>query len=163
MESAMNWIELAIVPIVGGLLGVLGWYLRSSVETIRIEKEKLQDERRQIYTQILEPYIRIFAGAKNPRETKKAISQITSFEYRKASFELSLMGSDDVVRAVNELIQHTFRLERDGASSRPEELLIYWGRVLIAIRRDLGGTGTKLTEIDMLKVHIKDIDQLVRS
>lgn len=159
----MDWIELAIVPVVGGLLGLLGWYLRSSVETIRREKEKLQDERRKIYAQILEPYIRIFAGAKNPRETKKAISQITSFEYRKASFELSLMGSDDVVRAVNELMQHTYRMERDDVASRPEELLFYWGRVLIAIRRDLGSTGTKLTEIDMLKVHIKDIDQLVKS
>ena len=157
----MNWIELAVIPIVGGGLGILGWYLRSSVEAIRREKEKLQDERRKIYMQVLEPYIRIFAGIKNPSETQKALSQVTSFEYRNVSFELNLIGSDNVVRALNELMQHIYRMERDSASATPVELLTHWGRVLIAIRRDLGNNKTKLTEADMLRAQIKDIDKFI--
>ena len=75
----MEWIPLALIPIVGSLLGFAGWYLRSSIETIRREKEKLQDDRRKIYMQVLEPMIRILAGAKNPSETKKALDQVVSF------------------------------------------------------------------------------------
>ena len=75
----VDWIQIALVPIIA----FAGWYLRSGVEMVRREKEKLQDERRKIYIQVLEPYIRIFAGFNNPSEKKKALSQLTSFDYRR--------------------------------------------------------------------------------
>ena len=139
------------------------WYFTSIFEAIRREKEKLQEERRKIYIQVLEPYIRIFAGIKNPLETKKALSQITSFDYRRASCELNMMGSDDVVRALNELMQHIYSLEKGDVSAKPEAMLVYWSRVLLAIRRDLGNKKTSLTEVDMLSSWIKDIDQVIKS
>ncbi len=157
----MNWTELAVLPFVGGGLGFLGWYLRSSIETIRREKERLQDERRTIYMQVLEPYIRIFAGINNQSETQMAISQITSFDYRQVSLELNLMGSDDVVRALNELMQHIYRMEGSRGSASAKQMMVYWGKVLLAIRRDLGNKKTKLVAADMLKAQIKDIDQII--
>ncbi len=152
----MDWVAQGAIT-VG--VGVVVWYLTSRVESIRREKESLQDERRKIYSQVLEPYIRIFAGAKKPTETKKAISSITSFEYRRASFELTMIGSDDVVRALNEMMQFSYRMGDGGSSASPEDLLRYWGGLLLAIRRDLGNKGTKLSEVDMFRSQIKDIDQ----
>ena len=74
-----------------------------------------------------------------------------------------MMGSDDVVRALNELMQYSYGVERDGTSPKPEEMLRYWGRVLLAIRRDLGNKRTKLMDIDMLRGQIRDIDQVMTS
>ena len=55
----MDWIVQAIIPIG---VGIAVWYLTSTLEAIRREKEKLQDERRKIYMQVLDPYIRILTG-----------------------------------------------------------------------------------------------------
>lgn len=112
----VDWIQIALVPIIA----FAGWYLRSGVEMVRREKEKLQDE-------------------------------------------LNMMGSDDVVRALNELMQYSYGVERDGTSPKPEEMLRYWGRVLLAIRRDLGNKRTKLMDVDMLRGQIRDIDQVITS
>ena len=38
--------------------------------------------------------------------------------------------------------------------------MLHWGSLLLAIRRDLGAKGTKLTEKDMLRSQIKDIDDV---
>ena len=70
------------------------------LKTVRRERERLQDERRKVYVEVLEPYIRIFAGIRNPSETKKALNQIGSFDYRRAAFELNMIGSDEVVRTM---------------------------------------------------------------
>ena len=103
------------------------------------------------------------ATSNNPSEIKKALNQIKSFDYRRVSYELNMMGSDDVVRAMNSLMQHIYSLEREGTSGKPEDMLVYWGGVLLAIRRDLGNNKTGLTEVDMLRGQIKDIDQLIKS
>lgn len=156
----MDWIVQAIITIG---VGIAVWYLTSTLEAIRREKEKLQDERRKIYIQVLEPFIRILTGIKNPSETKKALNQIKSFEYRRVSYELNMMGSDDVVQALNELMQCIYSIEQGDASAKPEDMLVHWGRVLLAIRRDLSNKETSLTEVDMLRGQIKDIDQFIKA
>ena len=138
-------------------VGILVWYLTSRIEAIRREREKLQDERRKIYMTILDPSIRIFGGVNNPSETKKALSQITSYEYRRTFFELSIIGSDAVVRAVNRYMQFIYNQEKQGTLDG-RELLVNWGGLILAFRRDLGNKGTKLDERDMLKALIKDIN-----
>ena len=154
----MDWLTQGAIAIG---VGFVVWYLTSRVEAIRREKEKLQDERRKIYMQILEPSIRIFAGTKNPSETRKALSQVTTYEYRKAFFELNMLGSDDVVRAVNGFMQYIYGMEDSKVSSKPQDLLVHWGGLLIAIRRDLGNKRTRLKEVDMLRALIKDVDKAI--
>ena len=143
---------------VGSAIALLGWYLRSAVESIRRERERLQADRRTIYIQILEPFIRMFVGINDPKEQKKALSQVATVEYRRAFYELNFMGSDEVILAMNDLMQYFYKLERDGMSPEPKSFLGLWGSVLLAIRRDLGIRSTKLSSIDMLRSQIKDID-----
>ena len=160
---SFNWIQLAVTPFIALTVGFIGWYLRSRVEAIRREKEKLQESQRKIYIQVLEPFIRVFAGVKNPSETRRAIKQMLSVEYRMVSLELNLMGSDNVVRAVNKYMQYIYSLDTVDTPPPPEELLVQWGGVLLAIRRDLGNKKTRLSEIDMLQSQIKDIGKYVTS
>ena len=159
----MDWVELLALPVVGVVLAFVGWYLRSNIETVRREREKLHDERRKIYLDILEPFIRVFAGIKDPSETKKAMRQVSSFDYRKAAFEFKLIGSDRTVRASNALMQYIYGMETGGELDDPTVMLKHWAALLLAIRRDLGNAKTKLTEIDMLRDWIKDIDQMITS
>ena len=44
-------------------------------------------------------------------------------------FELNLIGSDEVVIALNEMMQHIYRAEN--LPSNPIEMLSRWGRLLI--------------------------------
>ena len=85
---------------------------------------------------------------------------MTSYEYRRAFFELSITGSDDVVRAVNNYMQFFYRSEDNKDSISGQDLLINWGGLILAIRRDLANKRTKLNERDMLKALIKDIDRI---
>ena len=49
----MNLVELALVPILGGIVGFAVWYLQSNLESVRREKENIQNERRKIYEDVL--------------------------------------------------------------------------------------------------------------
>ena len=150
-------IFLAIWTVLGaGLFGLASWYVRIRRESSERERERLYDERRQIYLRNLEPMIRLFAGIKNPEETEKAIQQMGSYEHRQALFELNLMGSDDVVRALNDFMQYTYRGDPDS-----HELMAVWGQLLLSIRRDLGNKGTGLTARDMLRSQITDVDSFM--
>ena len=150
-------IFLALWTVLGaGLVGLATWYVQIRRESSERERERLYDERRQIYLKILEPTIRLFAGLKDPAETEKAMQQVGSYEHRRALFELNLMGSDDVVRALNEFMQFIYRGDVD-----VRQLMTYWGRLLLSIRRDLGNRQTGLSESDMLRSQITDIDSFM--
>ena len=149
----MEWIQMVSV-------GVAVWFLTSRGTAIRREKLKLQAERKKIYIQILEPYVRALAGAKNQEEAEEGWKLVKSFKYRKAAFELNMIGSDAVVEAFNEFMQYFFQLD-DPANADPGEVMLRWTRVLLAIRRDLGNRWTRLKEEDMLKSSIVDIESLL--
>ena len=116
-----------------GIVALIVWYVRIRHETNQRENDRVYDERRKIYLQILEPTIRMFANTTNPSAMKEAMERITSLENHRAMFELNLMGSDDVVRAMNAFMQHVFH-------STDEDLgrITKWSELLLAIRKDLG-------------------------
>jgi hypothetical protein len=103
----------------------------------------------------------MFSGMGDPTTQKKVVKQITSFEYRQKAFEFSLLGSDDVVNAFNDMMQYYYRLERRNDEPDPAEMLGYFGGFLLAIRKDVGNPKTKLSEIDMLRGIITDIEKLI--
>jgi hypothetical protein len=75
------------------------------VEESRAIREKLNEERRKTYSEILGPYIRIFVDLKG-KGPNQAINEIKSYDYRKTAFDLALFGSDNVVRAYNAFLQY---------------------------------------------------------
>lgn len=150
-------IEWFVAPIAGGIVGFAVWYLQSRIDKIGRAQERLHDERRKIYSDVLEPFIRVFTGIKKPHEMDKAMKQVVSYEYRKAAIEFNFVGSDKVVMAFNDLMQHIYSTadEEERDASR---LMLLWGQLLLAIRRSLGERRTGLSAVDMLRGQISDID-----
>ena len=80
-----------------------------------------------------------------------------SLDYRKTAFQLILLGSDDVVRAHNELMQYIFSIE---GQPDPGALMQRYARLLLEIRKSLGNKRTTLREVEMLRGSIKGVDSL---
>ncbi|HUW14330.1 MAG TPA: hypothetical protein VM537_31700, partial [Anaerolineae bacterium] len=158
----MDWLQALGPSLLIVLGGIITWFLKSRVEELRATEQRLQQERLKIYGQILDPYIRLFADLKprgGPETTKRAVQQITSYQYKKTAFDLNLFGSDDVIRAYSALMAHTNEAESSGQQD-PREMMRLWGALLLAIRRDLGSKSTRLNEFDMLSGMVKDVDAL---
>ena len=162
----MDWWEIVLsvlIMAVGGG-GIFSLIIKSRLEELRAIEERLSLERRKVYAEILDPYIELFASltlenggsSKSPEITRT----ITSKEYRKAIFELGLLGSDDVIRAYNTLMQHSFK-SSDPDKQDPFETMRLFGILRLEIRRSLGNKKTKLNELDMLRGEITDIDKFL--
>lgn len=154
----MDWLQILGAPLLMVLGGIITWFIKSKIEELRAIEEKLREERRGIYAKILNPYIRILADMKG-KGPDQALKEITSYDYRKTAFDLNLFGSDEVVRAYNNLMKHTYEAE-DTVNRDSKEMMLLWGKLLLEIRKSLGNKKTKLDEIDMLKGMIKDIEKL---
>ena len=149
----MDW-QIA-TPVIVAAVGFITWLLQTRLEAIRRENDRLHDTRRGIYVQILKPFILTLAGAKDEKVMRQAIKQIQSVDHRYALFELNLIGSDDVVRAMNAFMQHIYNYTDAYA------IITKLGELLLAIRKDLGNKKTKLEPIDMFRTQITDIEKLV--
>jgi len=137
--------------------GLLTWFLKDKSENLKLQREKLVEEKRNNYKKLLEPIIRIFGGIKNPRDMSKAMKQIQSHEYRTTAFELVQFGSDNVVNAYNNFFQYLYKHNDD---LNPKVTLQNLGAIILEIRKDVGHSKTELQSQDMLKFMIKDIDSI---
>ncbi len=158
----MNWLQILVPTLLMLLGGIITWFIKSRVEELRATEERLQDQRRKIYLEILDPYIRLFAELKGKGQPVQALRKMTSYDYRKTAFNLNLFGSDDVVKAYNALMKHTYEAESTGDRD-PGEMMHLWGTLLLEIRKSLGNKKTKLNQVDMLRGMITDIDEYLGS
>ena len=154
----MDWLQILGPTLLMVLGGIITWLTKSKIEELRAIKEKLREERRNIYAQILDPYIRLFTDIR-VKGKEEAIKMITSYNYKKTAFDLNLFGSDEVVYAFNNLMIHAYKAEATGNKDH-KEMMRLWGKFLLEIRKNLGNKDTKLNEYDMLRALIKDIDKL---
>jgi hypothetical protein len=155
----MDWIQVVAPPLLMVLGGIITWFLKSRVDELQAVEEHLRAERRRIYSDILEPYIRLFGGLKTGEGQSQATKKILSYDYRKTAFELGLIGSDEVVRAYNDMMQYFYKAGPSGPED-PTEGIRLWGVLLLKIRRSLGNRKTKLSEVEMLRGMITDIERL---
>jgi hypothetical protein len=157
----MDWLELLVLPALFGLGGLIGWAVKSRLEELQKAQERLASERRKLYADLLDPYVKIFAGAKGQIAPEDVQKQILSIDYRRTALEVVLIGTDEVVDAYNDLMQHFYKQQAEASGSSFETLRLY-GVLLLAIRKSLGNSTTRLTEWDMLRHMITDIDEVLR-
>ncbi len=143
----MEW----ILGVVAVLAGPVGWVIRSAYERDERDRQGVSEARWDAYMGVIDPYIRMLAGIRNPRETQKALKAVQGVEHRRHVFRVVLMAPDGVVQAYNELMRATY-------TDSPQVMLLF-ARLLLAIRKDLGNRGTTLKEVDMLISQIKDVDR----
>ena len=137
-------------PLLVLLLTAVGWRLRQSIERRRDMENKLHADRIETYNKILEPFI-IFLMPdaawehdikhKGKNKNDFAMTKMMSLEYRNTSFKLSLVGSDAVVMAYNNLFQFFF--EQGSAPEHTAErlriMLSLLGTLLVTIPRQSRG------------------------
>ncbi len=154
----MSWTAVLVTlgaPVLVAAGGLVSWYFRSRLEEIRAAERNLNDERRRVYADILQPFILAYSSGNDPDAMAK-LHETVAGEYRRTIFELSLIGSDEVVRAYGDLMQLIYRSKDQAAA---EEMMKLWGGLLLEIRRSLGNKGTQLSRSDMLRGLITDIDR----
>lgn len=136
--------------------GLVVWYFQSRAEKLRKLKDGVQLQPATL--KAMDPFIRMFAGLGNAKAQAHALASFRGYPYRKTVFDLTMFGSDEVVRAYNAMFQHIYKSETAG--QYPRELMRRWASVLLAIRKGGGNPDTTLDEWDMLTATIKDIETL---
>jgi hypothetical protein len=149
-------------------LTAIGWRLRRRLDRQLELEDKLREDRIGIYNYILEPFIILLmtdAAWQHDKQNKGkdkaevALGKMLSLEYRKYSFKLSLIGSDAVVLAYNELFQHFYNQEANPAP--PEKnlkiMMSLLGDFLLQIRRSMGNEATQLNHWQMLEWFMSDV------
>ena len=124
--TALGSLGSIATPIVVLILTAIGRRYRQSIERRLQLEEKLRDDRVAIYNKILEPFIIAFtpeavwkSDSRNKHKDKSEAmtSSLLSMEYRQTAFKLSLIGSDAVIRAYNDLMQNAFNMPASGVDA----------------------------------------------
>ena len=155
MDLALQAFFAALFTTIGG---IVVWYFQSRAEKLRRLEESLKDRRLKLYSDALDPFIKLFAGVRDVKATAQVMKDIQGYSYRKTIFDVTMFGSDEVVQAHNALWTHIYESETKG--QQPREIMRLWAGLLLAVRRSVGNADTKLDEWDMLAAQIKDIESL---
>jgi hypothetical protein len=167
----MDWLQDIWAPLVlllvGGLVAgvgsVAGYFIRSRGEQSHAIRQKLNEERRKTYSEILLPFISVLANINRKEGSSKAVEQIMKdlTTFQKNRIDLVLFGSDDVVRAYNACWRYAYKVDAgENMEQRGVTYMQLWGKLLLEIRKDVGNKDTKLNEVDMLRWLISDIEKL---
>ena len=142
------------------------FFLGKGYTKTREAEEKLRSERISIYYGIIEPHLLVFTTdevMKNYKPYKKgmtgvdlATEKLLSLDYQDLGFKLSLIGSDEVLRAFNTLMQMYYDSESD-MEKKGEKLIQQLAILLFEIRKSLGIEKTDIHPLEMLEWKIKDI------
>jgi hypothetical protein len=154
----MDWNSPLVTALAAALAGLFVWFIQSRIEAARQAESRLRDERRKTYADLLTPF---FKAMSTPTESWKKEKALDPFNMRRAAFEVSIIGSDDVIRAFNKMMQALYRVERENKEIELPTMLQLWGELLLEVRKSVGDPRTKLRPRDMLAGLMKDIDQLL--
>lgn len=134
VEKEMFTIIAALrAPLLVFIGGLVSWFLKTRKEDLQAIEERALERRIETYNTILYPLIVMFASKSNQKLKDKAIAEIGSVEYRRASFNLITFGSDDMVNAYNNMMQSFYKGDVDDAKSKMKKFAVF----LLSIRKDL--------------------------
>ncbi|TDT90657.1 hypothetical protein [Pseudodesulfovibrio indicus] len=162
--SVVTAIGAVSTPIIVLILSAVGWKYRQSIERRIKMDEVMRDDRISVYNDILDPFIMLLMTEeawqrdkknKNIDKDKLAVDRMLSIEYRRYSFKLSLVGSDGVVLAFNNLMQYVYNMS-EIENAKPYDLMILLGSLLLEIRKSMGNDATVIDSWGMLDWFITD-------
>jgi hypothetical protein len=161
-------------PLLLIIFGGIGWVIKSSWEDIKKREEQLRSDRIDVYDELIEPFAILLTkdeafpfleGYEGKNKEQVIKEKILSVSYRQTSFKLMLMGSDEVIRAYNRLMQffytHKSKQNPDTIpfNENHTEWLSLFGNLLLEIRRSVGNKDTALSNYEMLEWLISDIQK----
>ena len=165
-----TWLAPAIGAVVALVVAWIGAANRNALaQSERRAKldAQLGDKRRELYIEILKPFLIAIApdvvwntDPKTKGKNKQQLMEraMLNMNYRETAFQLSFVGTDEVVEAFNDLMQHFYRAAKtqQRSSEHGSELARLLGKLLLAIRKGAGNDATKLDEWAMLEWFLTD-------
>lgn len=155
-------ILIAIIsPILLTIGGLVTWILKAKREELLTQEEKSREFRIRTYETLLEPYYAIFTFTLPDQKKDREIQKIASLDYKKAAFNLTTFGSDEVVKAFNKLMQSFYHKKSDDYENKNDwgiMMLTVFSDFLLAVRRDLYSKNTKLKRSQLVEFMITDIE-----
>lgn len=152
-----------------GVVGFVAWSVRSSVEQKREYQRLLADRKRQQYQEFLTYLERAFVEVRaesgmssrsrkagRPAHGTETHAEDLATELRRWSMRLTLVGSDEVIRAFN--LARAAAIESPDATARTSAMK-QWAILWLAMRKDCGHPDTALGPSDMLASFVNDIDE----
>ncbi|MDP2541166.1 hypothetical protein V1T75_11635 [Tenacibaculum sp. FZY0031] len=152
-------------PILITVGGLITWFFKSKREDTLIAEEKTREFKIKTYETLLEPFITVFTFTLKENQKQKGINKLLSLEYRKAAFNLTTFGSDEVVKSYNNIMQAFFNIKAEDYEDEGEGeeyaviMLTYLSDLLLNIRKDLYTKKTDLARSEMLAFMINDIEK----
>ncbi len=155
-----GWVTGVAIPVLLAAGGFIAWVIRSTIEEYKDAERSLSDERRDLYKQLLAPWLEGYLGdMDDPAVVAAQDKMFASIEYKRAMFDMTLVASDEVVRIFGEMTRHSHLMSVEDPSADAAGVIRLWARLLLEIRKSVGNKGTRLKPIDMLRPAIKDIDE----
>lgn len=164
--SLENWLEiirLATTLIATIAIPIVILIVGNRVTNQRQLEEKLRSDRIEVYNKVLEPFFLFFStnatiqiSLKNPKDKMKSgaqlmVEKVLNSTYQEYAFKLSLIGSDSVVRAYNNLMQAAYNIGSINEAEYAERWIMQIAILLLEIRKSLGNEATKLHALEMLE------------
>ena len=134
--------------------------IQHRLQQLQILEEKLRDERRKVYLDVLRPLIFCF---KKGSTNEELVTLINDLDYRKSTVDLSLVGSDEVVRAWGDLMQHFYTSQNISKEQSDMKNVQLVAKLLLTIRKDFNSKKTQLDAYDMLRHMLTDLHRFSRS
>ena len=174
LQSVMMELTTWVAPAAAVLAAVVAAWIGASNRQALARAERranidaqLSDKRQKLYTEVLRPWVLVItpdAVWNTDPETKGKDKQqlvqeaMLNQQYRQAMFQLTFVGTDEVVEALNDLMQHFYKA---GASPQPQadhgrELARLLAGLLLAIRKGAGNDETRLDKWGMLEPFMND-------
>ena len=154
----MDWLQNIEILLLMGIGGIVSWFVKSKYEELRTLEEKLNEERRRAYANIINPILNVLENLEN-NGSSKVLETYNLHDYRKNTSDLLLIGSDDVVLAHNRFIDYAY--SKNGKNIDDDKAMNLITELFLEIRKSIMGKSiirniiekrTKLKKEDMYTV-----------
>lgn len=129
------------------LAGAIGFVVSKLYESIKENKQRAYDKKREVYYNLIKPFREVLANINTSKKNDLTDKQIK--DAIEAAFDNILYASDEVIK-----IYGTFRNLSSNSNISTESILGSFALLLKAMRKDLGNQFSSLDEVDILKMFI---------
>jgi len=138
-----------LIALFGGLITFAG--------NLNIQIRNEQKEKKvEVYERVIQFLFEIIFSQK-AEQVKKPENEVADF-FIEVTPKLVLWASDDVLNCFINFRQTAFKIEEGNSNSK--ELILIFGKLLLAIRKDFGHQNNRLKELSILGVFVTDIENL---
>jgi hypothetical protein len=128
-----------------------GFIVSKAYEKYKVSEDRIYEKKKDVYYNLIKPWKELFI---NSTGSNNVISEKTIKEARDSAFEAMLYASDEVLSKYS-----YFRSADYSKFSNPKLILIYFANILKSIRKDLGYSNTKISELEILLMFINMNDK----